>query len=124
HAQRPNRTLGPEACDKVKKVLNCIHSVGWDVAKFMNALCWGDAECTRDSQVRFARAGFFNSTEFPRLLKRWWKPPSGKKNKSKVRMEEFARICVKQKIRAEMRKVASILARPDDPLSLETLTSL
>ncbi|KAI0265992.1 hypothetical protein BC834DRAFT_824511, partial [Gloeopeniophorella convolvens] len=84
----------------------------------------GDAECTRDSQVRFARAGFFNSTEFPRLLKRWWKPPSGKKNKSKVRMEEFARICVKQKIRAEMRKVASILARPDDPLSLETLTSL
>ncbi|KAI0261435.1 hypothetical protein BC834DRAFT_845575 [Gloeopeniophorella convolvens] len=76
HAQHPDRAPGPDACVKVKIILGCIHSVGRDVARFMNALCWGNSECISDPGVRSARTQFHDSWEFPELLRRWWKPPS------------------------------------------------
>ncbi|KAI0266242.1 hypothetical protein BC834DRAFT_969723 [Gloeopeniophorella convolvens] len=107
HAQHPDRAPGPDACVKVKIILDCIHSVGWDVARFMNALCWGNSDW-----------------EFPELLRRWWKPPSRTAVKSPMHVKAFVQEYMKETIRREMCSVAVLLARPDDPLSLKTLTSL
>ncbi|KAI0263777.1 hypothetical protein BC834DRAFT_827152 [Gloeopeniophorella convolvens] len=124
HARYPTSNLGADVCTRAKAVLDFMNTQGLDLGMFLNAVCWGDKQCTSDPQIRGARTRFLSSGEFLDLLQRWWKPPGGKADVSRAIIEGFAADCVKESIQDKMRAVAKVLTSPGDPLSLETLTSL
>ncbi|KAK7035586.1 hypothetical protein R3P38DRAFT_2771214 [Favolaschia claudopus] len=121
---------GPLAV-KISKILAVIQGNGLGVAEFLDALSWGDRECTLDARVRAARIALCNSSLLPGILRRWHRPPRPP-NSRKARpqgarsaMEHFALECSRTILERELESVADIFESPfGDDISEEELTSL
>lgn len=94
--------------------------IGLSLAGFLDAVSWGDSDCTSDSQIRAARTSLMNSPRLPGILHRWWKPPrSSASHKSRSVaarpvMEEFAHRCLRETIDDELEKAAELFKSSDD----------
>ncbi|KAK7007604.1 hypothetical protein R3P38DRAFT_2644943 [Favolaschia claudopus] len=121
---------GPLAA-KIFKILAVIQGNGLTVAEFLDALSWGDRECTLDATVRAARTALCNSPLLPGILRRWHRPPRPP-NSRKARpqgarsvMEHFALECSQEILERELEELADIFESPfGDDISEEELTSL
>ncbi|KIJ11048.1 hypothetical protein PAXINDRAFT_85068 [Paxillus involutus ATCC 200175] len=79
HTQRKKAVLeGKELLPKVLKVLDTIHAEGLSLSLFLNALSWGDDQCTASDRVHYARTGLLLSEELPGILLCWYKPACNK----------------------------------------------
>ncbi|KAJ7917324.1 hypothetical protein B0H13DRAFT_1608482 [Mycena leptocephala] len=102
----------------VKDVLTVIHGRGLTVAGFLDALSWGDTECTLDADIRNARTRLLNSSQLPGILRRWHKPPRPPKSKAprpngaRVVMEQFALECAQEILEGELELLADIFESP------------
>ena len=122
---------GKSLLTPVKHVLTVIDTLGINVAIFLDALSWGDAECIQDAKIRYARSALMNSEELPGILQRWWKPPwpvtSKKKRPKGARpiMEAFAVECVQDILDRELEAISTSLLSPTgEDIKEETFTSL
>ncbi|KAK6971870.1 hypothetical protein R3P38DRAFT_3494746 [Favolaschia claudopus] len=115
---------GPLAL-KIFKVLAVIQGNGLTVAEFLDALSWGDRDCT------FGCNTLCNSPLLPGILRRWHRPPRPP-NSRKARpqgarsaMEHFALECSEEILERELEELADIFQSPfGDDISEEELTSL
>ncbi|VDC03194.1 unnamed protein product [Peniophora sp. CBMAI 1063] len=126
-AQRGSRTFPPNTAKRVRDILKFIRKKGFpDLGMFMDALFWGDPECTSDEKCRYWRTGLTDSPEFPVLLRRFSSPPGGRAHSSSGHMANFALEFAQDVVRREMDHIATHFENPPgkDPLALDTLTDL
>ncbi|KAK7059555.1 hypothetical protein R3P38DRAFT_3167995 [Favolaschia claudopus] len=103
---------------KVKHVLAVMDALGINLPIFLDALSWGDSNCTQDAKIRYARSALLTSTELQSILHRWWKPPrlSGSKKRrpkgAKEVMEKFALGCSLQVLELELENIAEFFKSP------------
>ncbi|KAI0286329.1 hypothetical protein BC826DRAFT_1093531 [Russula brevipes] len=97
---------------------------GLDIAQFLDALSWGDEDCIVDPEVRGARTALFTSEDFPKILRRWWRPPGRRAHSARKVLQNVATECVSDCIKNEMKQVTPLLRSPEEPLSRSALTSL
>ncbi|KAJ7774231.1 hypothetical protein DFH07DRAFT_732844, partial [Mycena maculata] len=115
----------------VKKVLTVMAGLGLSLPVFLDALSWGDRDCTLDAAVRNARTGLLNSPELPIILRRWHKPPRPPKSKkhrpqgAKSVMEGFALECSQEILAQELELLADVFESPArDDIKEEELTGI
>ncbi|KAF8128059.1 hypothetical protein K438DRAFT_1645788 [Mycena galopus ATCC 62051] len=104
---------------------------GLSVAQFLDALSWGDGDCTVDATVRAARTALWKSPLLPGILRRWHKPPRPPKSKKgraeggQAVMEGFALGCAQEIFEKELEGIAGIFESPaGDDIKEEELTSI
>ncbi|KAK7006877.1 hypothetical protein R3P38DRAFT_2555106 [Favolaschia claudopus] len=122
--------LGPLAV-KILKILAVIQGNGLTVAQFLDALSWGNRDCTRDATVRAARRGLCTSPLLPVIIRRWHKPPrspnsrKGRPEAARPVMEHFALECSREIFERELEGLADIFESPfGNDISEAELTSL
>jgi len=54
--------------DKVHEVLHVMAQLRINLTIFLNAVSWGDPECTVDAKVHSAQTGLMKSQELPSIL--------------------------------------------------------
>ncbi|KAF9231156.1 hypothetical protein BU15DRAFT_82749 [Melanogaster broomeanus] len=119
---------GKDLLPKVLKILDSIREEGMTLSLFLDALSWGDEDCTASDRVRYARMGLLVSEELPGILARWYKPP---RNKNKGRhpagarpaIEGFAVNCVTHLLDRQMEHIALHFVSPPSELSQTNLTT-
>jgi hypothetical protein len=116
---------------KVRTVLEAMTSVGMDVPIFLDALSWGNEECTQDALIKYHRSSLLHSKELPNILSRWWKAPISKGTKrarakaAGPAMEAFAATCSQDVLSRELEGVASLMLSPaGKDIEEKTLTSV
>ncbi|KAJ7240932.1 hypothetical protein C8J57DRAFT_1527264 [Mycena rebaudengoi] len=104
--------------DKVKVVLFVMDGIGINLPIFLDALSWGDTNCTLDPKIRFHRTSLLNSIELPLILSRWLRPPRPPKSK-KVRpkgaknvLQDFAVQCTADILEKELESLAMVFSSP------------
>ncbi|KAJ7135358.1 hypothetical protein C8R43DRAFT_1132580 [Mycena crocata] len=112
---------------KVRNILDALKAEQIDLPIFLDALCWGDAECISDGRMKYARASLMNSEEFPGILERCYRPPRPVGDPPKggrVTLLNFAVKVVSDAIDRDMKISAPLFLSPPEELSEEHLTSL
>ncbi|KAI0073971.1 hypothetical protein K474DRAFT_1710254 [Panus rudis PR-1116 ss-1] len=115
----PTESSKSQLYQKVRRIIAFIKEEGLTLAKFMDALSWGNEDCASDSSMASTRRHFFESTEFPILLRRWSKPPGyttshkAAPEGAKTRLTEFAIETVIQQVDEEL-SVLDQYFRPED----------
>ncbi|KDQ56803.1 hypothetical protein JAAARDRAFT_132254 [Jaapia argillacea MUCL 33604] len=114
----------------VKSVLSYMTQLNIDLPILLDAVSWGDPECTQDAQVRTTCTTLMCSKELPTIVRRWWKAPcSSRSCKSRPRaarcvMEEFAGECMREVVNGEMDTLKSVTRLSGEDMTEEALTSL
>lgn len=124
------QVLGPVA-NNVKKILAVITGLGFTVSTFLDALSWGDRDCTIDPIIRRARRDLFESPQLPMILRRWHKPPRPPKSKkarpqgARAAMEKFALECSQEILGRELESLAQFFHSPiGEDIKEEHLTGI
>ncbi|KAK7043415.1 hypothetical protein R3P38DRAFT_3440329 [Favolaschia claudopus] len=113
--------LTEDLASKVTKVLALMDGLGINLPIFLDALSWGDLECTSNAKIRYARSALLNSIELPAILRRWWRPPRPTTSKkarpkgAKPVMESFALECSLQVLELELEGLADLFKSPAGP---------
>ncbi|KAJ6449356.1 hypothetical protein C8R45DRAFT_1065481 [Mycena sanguinolenta] len=122
--------MGPQG-QIVLEILEHMHSKGITLADLLDAISWGDQDCTWNYIIRTHRTRLLNSPQLPNILRRWWKPPrapSGKKRRphgAKTAMEAFAFECVQEILGCELDNLEPIFKSPaGEDIKEENLTSI
>jgi hypothetical protein len=117
--------------DKVREVLHVMARLGINLTIFLDAVSWGDPECTADAKVRSARTGLMKSQELPSILQRWWKPPRtpGSSNARTAGathvMTSFACQCYLTAVDMELEQMGSLFKSPvGDDVAEDHLTAV
>jgi hypothetical protein len=103
---------------KVFKIIEFIAAQGLTLAGFLDAISWGDTDCTLNAAIRNARTRFLNSPQLPAILRRWQKPPRPAKSKhvrpkgARDVMEKFALECAQEILEKELELLADIFESP------------
>ncbi|KAJ7114321.1 hypothetical protein C8R44DRAFT_710147 [Mycena epipterygia] len=108
-----------------------ITGLGFTVSTFLDALSWGDRDCTMDPTIRRARRDLFESPQLPMILRHWHKPPRPPKSK-KARsqgatavMEKFALECSQEILDRELESLAQFFHSPiGEDIKEEHLTGI
>ncbi|KAJ6459043.1 hypothetical protein C8R45DRAFT_1183127 [Mycena sanguinolenta] len=129
-ANRKPPPMGPQG-QIVLEILEHMHSKGITLADLLDAISWGDQDCTWNYIIRTHRTRLLNSPQLPNILRRWWKPPrapSGKKRRphgAKTAMEAFAFECVQEILGCELDNLEPIFKSPaGEDIKEENLTSI
>ncbi|KIM73719.1 hypothetical protein PILCRDRAFT_92920 [Piloderma croceum F 1598] len=114
---------GRSLLEPVKYVLAVMDGLGINMPIFLDAVCWGDADCIQDAKVCYARSALMNSKELLGILQHWWRPPrsTGSKNK-RARgagpiMENFAVECTQHILDRELEIVMMVISMLSYPRS-------
>ncbi|KAI0668429.1 hypothetical protein C8Q78DRAFT_1098590 [Trametes maxima] len=112
--------------ERIESILDALRAQGLNLELFLGALFWGDAECTSNARIAHERTVFMQSDTLEGILRRWWHPPTYKKDRAgggKV-MEDFVQECAGKMLEREMNDLSTWLRPPGDILSKEKLTSV
>ncbi|KAJ6448999.1 hypothetical protein C8R45DRAFT_849982 [Mycena sanguinolenta] len=121
HTAELRAALGADLASKVKATLTVMDGLGINLPIFLDALSWGDPDCTQVAKIRYERSVLLNSIELPGILRRWWKPPraaSGKRKRPKGgrnAMQTFALDCAVHVLELELELVADLFKSPTGP---------
>ncbi|KAJ6586278.1 hypothetical protein DFH09DRAFT_910806 [Mycena vulgaris] len=118
-----DKILPGELLGKVRAVLDTMKKERINVAIFLDALCWGDQDCTSDSIVQYARTALMTSEELPGILQRCYYPPRSTSG-GVAGLMDFAIQCISDAIDREMKLSAPLFLSPPEELSEEHLTGL
>ncbi|KAJ7082067.1 hypothetical protein B0H15DRAFT_952744 [Mycena belliarum] len=103
---------------KIFKILTFMDGHDVSLAELLDAISWGDEDCTLNGYIRNHRTMLLNSAELPEILQRWWKPPRPRKGKkarpkgARVPMQRFALECTERVLEEELELAANILKSP------------
>jgi len=61
--------IGKKLVQPVRDVLTAMENVGIDVSIFLNSLCWGDMDCTKDAKICYACSSLMQSKKLPNILR-------------------------------------------------------
>ncbi|KAJ7591737.1 hypothetical protein C8J56DRAFT_1046070 [Mycena floridula] len=113
---------------KVHTILKTMEDLNINLPLFLDAVSWGNEDCTRDGKVKHARMVLMHSEELPQILQHWWKPPKNWKRRAtagKSSMEAFAADCMSSVFNEELSTISEWLKSPaGDDTRLERLTEL
>jgi hypothetical protein len=122
---------GKNFVQPIRDVLTAMENAGIDIPIFLDCLCWGDMDCTKDAKIRYACSSLMKSKELPNLLRRWHRPlrlPGSKKKRPKAAadvLEAFASECCQKKLEVEMESIAETLSsRAGEDIKEETLVNV
>ncbi|KAJ7122658.1 hypothetical protein C8R43DRAFT_899695 [Mycena crocata] len=110
---------------KVLKILACMKEQDLPLPLFLDALSWGNAQCTSDRKCIYARTSLMVSDELSGILQRWHKPPriSGARPAgAREPLEKFALQTVCTTIDRGIKLSAPLFLSPPEELSEEHLT--
>ena len=129
HTQHLRNCMTGRLVDKIQYIFEVMDRLGINLTIFLDAVSWGDGECTANSKIRYERSGLMKSGELPQILHRWWRPPrsstSNKKRASAASdvMEKFSSECFREVVDQELRAVGSVFRSPaGNDVKEETLT--
>jgi hypothetical protein len=129
HTQHLRDCMTGTMVEKVRCIFELMDGLGINLTLFLDAVSWGDSECTADAKIRYERSGLMKSEELPQILHRWWRPPrssaSHKRRPSAASdvMERFASDCFTEVVDHELGIVGSIFRSPSgEDIKEETLT--
>lgn len=115
--------------DKIQHIFQVMDSLGINLIIFLDAVSWGDSECTANSKVWYEQSGLMRSDELPHILRHWWRPPrSSASNKKRPCaasdvMEKFSSECFREVVDRELCVVGSVFRSPaGEDVKEETLT--
>ncbi|KAI0369781.1 hypothetical protein BV20DRAFT_927317, partial [Pilatotrama ljubarskyi] len=112
----------------VLAVLACMKENGLSLFQFLEALSWGDRDCTVHPTIASYRREFLHHDRLLELLQRWRKPPRPPKSTKrraqggKKTLEEFALSCTTEIMKEELTKADRVLRPKHSRLRTEDLT--
>ena len=83
-----------DVLSKVKKVISCMQSEGLNLPLFLDAIFYGDSGCHNDGAVQYQRTALMVSDELPKLLGRWYRPPSRSRGHQGLRPSAATKVLV------------------------------
>ena len=107
-----------DVAERVRKVLDFMSTVNFDLTGFLDALSWGDSSCFNDPKIRYARSNLLKSERLPIILHHWWKPlrTPGSHNKrpdgATETMRNFAITCVEEIYVKELSNLSESFSSP------------
>ena len=129
HTQHLRNCMTGRLVDKIQYIFGVMDRLGINLTIFLDAVSWGDGECTANSKIHYERSGLMKSDELPQILRRWWRPPRGStSNKKRASaasgvMEKFSSECFREVVDQELHAVGSVFRSPaGNDVKEETLT--
>lgn len=125
------RLEGTDVLSKVKRVIGCMQAEGLNLPLLLDAIFYGDPGCHNNAVVRYQRTALMVSDELPKLLDRWYQPPSRSQGHQGQRplaakkvLVSFAQKIVNEEIDREIKRTAKFFVSRPELLSKEHLLSL
>lgn len=116
---------GASVVARVVNILAYMKTQGLNLELFMEAVFWGDKDCTADYTVSHERTVFMRSPTLLSVLDRWWCPPTKESSGGGDSMKEFLVLRVGELLVEELEQVAAAeLHPPKDSLSAVNLTNV
>ncbi|OJT05420.1 hypothetical protein TRAPUB_13205 [Trametes pubescens] len=110
---------------RVVNTMAFMQAQGLNLELFMEAVFWGDSDCTANYTISYERTVFMRSPTLLSVLSNWWCPPTKESSGGGAAMKEFLVLRVGELLVEELEEVARTELRPPaDALSAANLTSI